>query len=113
MTINECYEILGKCVFNSIEEPWEKAVLNIQKLDHSVSFNGEYHDTSGNEKDIEVQIDIAAIKATKELHKITTEGKEDKWNRAKFHVTSSGKFNMEFIWDDDLNEEIKRLNQES
>lgn len=40
-----------------------------------------------------------------ELHEITTEGGNNRWNRAVFTLTPNGVFDMEFIWDQDLHNE--------
>ncbi|WP_161662313.1 hypothetical protein [Pedobacter sp. V48] len=44
-----------------------------------------------------------------ELHRITTEGDGNKWNGAVYESSSDGKFNMEFIWDQDFQDEVERL----
>ena len=51
------------------------------------------------------EVDFAIM----ELHKITTEGGKNKWNRAVFSVQPDGAFDMEFIWDQELQDEIERL----
>ncbi|EPF2929534.1 immunity protein YezG family protein [Vibrio navarrensis] len=47
-----------------------------------------------------------------ELHKITTENPNNKWNRAIFTLEPSGSFNIDFEWDQALADEIERLNNE-
>ncbi|MEK3916192.1 hypothetical protein [Paenibacillus sp. FSL H7-0331] len=44
-----------------------------------------------------------------ELHEITTEGGNNKWNKAVFSVQPDGAFDMKFIWDQELQDEIERL----
>jgi len=110
-TINECYEVLGQTVFRSIDDSWIRAVLNIRKLERSATFNGEYWNVAGLQKNIEVNIDLTTVKAVKRIHEIITAKNNSKWNRAKFHVTSEGKFEMEFIWDQELQNEVDRLNK--
>ena len=46
------------------------------------------------------------------LHQITTEDSDNKWNRAKFTLEPTGKFNIDFEWDQALADEIERLNNE-
>ncbi|MCL1670015.1 hypothetical protein M2T82_18285 [Elizabethkingia ursingii] len=50
--------------------------------------------------------------AIMELHEITTEGGNNKWNKAIFTLTPDGDFDMEFIWDQELQNEIDRLANE-
>ena len=69
--------------------------------------------TRANKKDIEVEnIDDDVTDWLSQLHEITTEGGNNKWNRAIFTLFSTGKFDMEFIWDQELNDEIERLSKE-
>lgn len=47
-------------------------------------------------------------RAVFDLLKIMTEGSDkNKWNRATFTVTPDGKFNMEFNWDQELDNKIR------
>ncbi|OAN11073.1 hypothetical protein A3K86_19055 [Photobacterium jeanii] len=46
------------------------------------------------------------------LHQMTIENNFSKWNRAKFTLEPTGKFNMEFEWDQALFDEVERLNNE-
>ena len=55
---------------------------------------------------------INKIQALHHLHQITTKGGHNRWNRAVFKLWPDGKFNMEFIWDQELHDEIERLNKE-
>lgn len=48
----------------------------------------------------------------KELHEITTEGGNNRWNRIEFKLSSDGKMNLEFIWDQELFDELERLSKE-
>ena len=50
--------------------------------------------------------------ALMELHSITTEGGSNKWNRAIYTLMPDGKFDMEFIGDQELQDEIERLSKE-
>ncbi|HEY8400102.1 MAG TPA: immunity protein YezG family protein [Cytophagaceae bacterium] len=47
------------------------------------------------------------------LHTTTTEEDKNKWNKAKFSVTPDGKFDMEFIWDQEWQDEIDGYNQQA
>lgn len=38
-----------------------------------------------------------------------TEGGKAKWNKAVFYLNADGSFNMEFEWDQKLQDEIERL----
>ncbi len=112
MTVDEIYLKIGQEIFNVIEsENWEKARLEIEVLgDGVVGYTGDYIEKN----DVE-NIDVENIDDKDEwlieLHKITTEGGNNRWNRAVFSITSEGQFDMEFIWDQELNDEIERLSK--
>lgn len=111
MTVDEIYLKIGQEIFNVIEsENWEKALLEFEVVgDGVVGYTGDYIENS-NKKEIDVEnIDDDITDWISELHEITTEGGNNKWNRAVFSLTSQGKFDMEFIWDQELNDEIERL----
>ena len=52
------------------------------------------------------------LKKIDELHKITTEGGHNKWNRLEYKLTSDGEMDLDFIWDQELFDEIERLSKE-
>lgn len=114
MTVDEIYENIGQSLFNVIEnENWDEAILNIEFVGEGViGYNGHYISNSLKE-DISVRQFPREIRNwIRELHEITTEGGNNKWNRAIFTLFSTGKFDMEFIWDQELNDEIERLSKE-
>jgi hypothetical protein len=112
MTVNEIYERIAQNLHNAIDSPnWEKAVLNIE-FEGVVGYNGDYEDKA-EKKSISVrQISREIRHWIRELQEITTEGGNNKWNRAIFTLFPTGKFDMEFIWDQELNDEIERLSKE-
>ena len=111
MTVDEIYSNIGQSILNAIEDgSWTKASLNIEIVgDGVVGYSGEY-ETGGDTKDISVRKISRDIRSwVRELHKITTEGENNKWNRAIFSLMPDGKFDMDFIWDQALQDEIERL----
>jgi len=51
-------------------------------------------------------------KVIQELHAITTEDGHSRWNRLRFTLYSTGKFDTDFIWDQEYQDEIDSLNKE-
>jgi hypothetical protein len=87
-----------------------KAKLDIEVIGEMVSFTGNYLNNKNETKQIDVEeFDFQLTFDVLELHKITTEGGNNKWNRAVFSVQPDGAFDMEFIWDQELQDEIERL----
>lgn len=111
MTVDEIYSNMGQNIFNCIEDGnWTKARLNIEITgDGVVGYFGEY-EISGDIKDISVRRISRDIRSwIRELHRITAEGGNNRWNRAVFSLTRDGKFDMDFIWDQPLQDDIERL----
>jgi len=114
MTVDEIYSSIGQSILSSIEDGnWTKARLDIEIVgDGVVGYSGEY-EIIGDIKDISVRKISRDIRNwVRELHKITTEGESNKWNRAVFSLTPDGKFDMNFIWDQALQDDIERLAKE-
>lgn len=111
MTVDEIYTRIGQEIVNVIEsDNWTSARLIFERVGSGVvGYTGRYiENDSISDIDVEdINDDISDW--INELHEITTEGGNNKWNRAIFIVTSEGKFDMELIWDEELNNEIERL----
>ncbi|AQW99499.1 hypothetical protein M2T70_11525 [Elizabethkingia anophelis] len=114
MSVDEIYLIIAQNIANSIQsEDWNKATLNIQGDDSYVDTTGEYLDSNDVAQSLDVHnFDADVDFAIMELHEITTEGGNNKWNKAIFTLTPDGGFDMEFIWDQELQNEIDRLANE-
>ncbi|WP_436484727.1 immunity protein YezG family protein [Chitinophaga sp. ARDCPP14] len=110
MTVDEIYLAMAKNISSVIKEDWQSAVLNLEVLDGMVSNTGTYINTSHEEKQIDVdEFDFQLTFDILELRSITTEGENNKWNKAIFRLESDGKFNMEFIWDQQLHDQVEKL----
>lgn len=112
-SIDEIYHDIAQSIVATIEnDNWTAAQLHIEVVGEGVvGYTGQY--TIGTEKhDIAVRKLPREIRNwIRELHEITTEGGNNKWNRAIFKLTSSGKFEMEFNQDEALQDEIERLSK--
>ncbi|RNL55907.1 hypothetical protein [Pedobacter jejuensis] len=109
MTVDEIYEKIGYSITNAIKvDNWNKAQLALEVVGDSVDFKGYLNE---NEK-FDAPGGFSLAKSILNLHEITTEGGNNKWNRAIFTLFSTGKFDMEFIWDQELQDEVERLSKE-
>ena len=114
MTVDEIYLKIAKEIFDAIEDAnWSSATLRIELVgDGVVGYTGEYI-KENDQKDISIRkISREMRNWVRDLHAITTEGGANKWNRAVYTLTPDGKFDMEFIWDQELQDEIERLSKE-
>ncbi|WP_436484615.1 hypothetical protein [Chitinophaga sp. ARDCPP14] len=111
MTADEIYLSIAKGIANAIDESnWTNAKLDIEVVANGVvGYTGDYQAGS-------TAVDLSVRKIPreirnwiKELHSITTEGGANKWNRAIFRLEPDGKFNIEFIWDQQLHDQVENL----
>ncbi len=112
MKVEEIYQILGQSIVDSIEDDWIKAKLDVKYTNKSGGFHLNYWDINKQSQSVSLQGSYQAYNAVKELHKITTKGGNNKWNRLKFQLTSDGEMDLEFIWDQELYDELDRLSND-
>ena len=111
MTVNEIYQEIGQSLMNYISEKWNKAILEITRVEKSVGWKGVYVDAQGVQKDIDIWEYSLNPKIIQELHSITTEGGKNKWNKLKFVLFPAGKFEVNFIWDQEYQDAVDKANQ--
>lgn len=113
MTVDEIYEKIAQNIVRNIQhDDWIKATLHIEADNNYSNFKGSYLDSGNNEHQIDVHnFDADLGFAIMELHQITTEGGNNRWNKGVFSLTADGQFDMDFIWDQALFDEIEKLAQ--
>jgi len=112
-TVDEIYLAIATDIANAIKEDWTSAVVNFEVLDGMVGYDGSYESGSGHEEQIDVEeFDFQLTFDLLELHGITTAGGSNRWNRAVFRLEPQGKFDMQFVWDQELHDEVEKLAKE-
>lgn len=106
MEISDIYREIGQNILDSISDNWVEAKLNIEYAG-SVGFNLEYKNKDREEKSAKFQNAFSASRKIKDLHVITTENEKNKWNRAVFSLKPDGDFDIEFVWDQELQDEVE------
>jgi len=107
--IDEIYQSIAVGISKNIDGQWDKSLLLVEFFDGAANFKGEFY--FQNEKKY-FRVDDDAFDDFEEIYEITTENSENKWNRAIFSLELTGSFNLEFEWDQELADEIERLNIE-
>jgi hypothetical protein len=113
MTVDEIYLKIGQEIVNVIEtDNWKNARLEFEIAGEGiVGYTGDYLENDET-MDISVEnIDDDITDWLNELHEITTEGGNNRWNKSVFSLTPDGKYDMEFIWDQELYDEVQRLSK--
>ena len=111
-SVDEIYLNIAHKVVEKIDGNWVKAELNAEVYGDASKFRGVYSSSFEEEQPKFFKIHHELFDLFEELHKLTTEDSENNWNRAKFTLESSGKFNIDFEWDQELADEIEKLNNE-
>ncbi len=111
MTVDEIYLSIAKNIINSTDSGWDEAILNVERAaDDAIKFKGGC--SSGEDYTSFKFRNFDRRQLTKDfhqLHSITTENDSNQWNRAKFTLAPSGKFSIDFEWDQSLADEIESL----
>ncbi len=106
-TVSEIYHQIGQRIIDSIEEQWDEAKLLIEYVG-GVKTYLEYKNND-QMKNVILIDSFKNMRDIKELNNITSENEKNRWNKAIFTLFPTGKFNMEFIWDQALQDEIEKL----
>ncbi len=111
MTDIEIYQKIKDRITESISEKWEKAVVDITRVEGSVGFTGRYYTVGNTQKNLEANFDFFDGLALHELHSNMLNSGKDNWNKLAFVLFPSGEFKTEFIWDQAYQDEIDGLNK--
>lgn len=116
METTEIFELLGSKVLDSIGDVgrWKSASLKIKKLDKNVGFESYYTNSIGDKVDIDTSVNYQTAKAVIKLYEITQNYplEHKKWNRAIFTLYPDNKFDMEYMWDQELQDRVDGYNNE-
>jgi hypothetical protein len=100
-TIDEIYLSIAQAVVDSIDETWDEARIEVEFVEDTAEFDCVYL-KSETKEEMDFDVDFQMYKDFKELHKITTEGNSNLWNRALFKLKPSGEFSIDFKWDEEI-----------
>jgi len=106
-------EIASYVIKSELDSKWNKALLKIAIIEDSVEFNLNFSYES-NKKNTKLN---GAFMCSREVHKLyeLTQNhplQHKNWNRAVFTLFPDNKFDMEYIWDQELQDEVDGYNKE-
>lgn len=111
MTVNEIYLVIGQSMYDSIDDVrWIEANLNIEIQEKYIGTNLYYTTINDEKKSIKLLKEPNFSDSVHELHAITTEGGHNRWNKLEFTLYPDFKFNLEFIWDQEWQDEVDGYN---
>jgi hypothetical protein len=110
MEFGEIYNLIGSNIIHCLDGKWKEAKLFIEAYPDYVKFTGEYLDQANQNKKMKIRnFNLDEVEnAVWELLKITTKNENNRWNKAIFRVWPDNNFDMDFIWDQELDDEIKK-----
>ena len=117
METQKIFELLANKVLDSVEGiiNWKSAALKIKRLEGNVGFESYYVSSNEGQIDIDTKVNYQTAKAIHKLYEFTQNNplKHKKWNRAVFTLYPDNQFNMEYIWDQELQDEVDGYNKEN
>lgn len=109
--VSEVYQLLAVSILDSAgnNNDWKKAMLKLTVLENVVEYNLSFFNSNDDRKGARFNIPDSSDLSEKiiSFQKVTTGEDNNGWNRAVFTLDPKGKFDMEFIWDQELNDEIE------
>ena len=112
MTVDNIYLTIAQQICRLIEDDkWESAIFKIKRQENHVGFNGHYFDQNKNKQFLDVWNMDMNTDIIHKLHAITTEGGHNRWNKLEFTLLPDGKFDLQFIWDQEWQDEINGYNK--
>lgn len=106
MTVDNIYLEIARSIIDAIETQWSVAIINCELAENSGAFKCIYKEDNDSAFDYDFDITYETFKAFEKLHEITTSGGSN-WNRAKFTLYPTGKFSIDFEWDQGLADEVE------
>jgi hypothetical protein len=113
MTVNDVYSHLGEKIINAIPpniSNWEKSIMTVHRQEGYIA-TGAIVIVNGNIIPLDdLDAGFYTSQYIHELHTITTEGGHNRWNKLEFTLFPDGKFDLQFIWDQEWQDEIDGYN---
>ncbi len=116
MTVNQIYTYLGQKIFDAIPDEindWNRAIMFAKRLDKYFSAEAKLFLKVGEIELNNFEARWEMSEYVHELHAITTEGGHNRWNRLEFTLFPDFKFDLQFIWDQELQDEVDGYNNKS
>ncbi|WP_394145530.1 immunity protein YezG family protein [Vibrio atypicus] len=101
--IDSIYLSIANGILGNIKGEWDSAVIYAELFDDAGSFKGECFNNT-NKLFFKVYHD--ALDDFEDLKEIMCNDDSNQWNKARFTLYPSGKFNIEFEWDQALEDEV-------
>jgi len=108
-TVDEIYKSIALNMADNLLDDWNEAYIDAERdADDAIELGGGFSTNDTQFTSFKFRnFDRRIIRDFHDLHKITTEGDSNQWNRAKFTLFPDGNFTIDFKWDQELADEIE------
>ncbi len=104
--MEKIYKYIGKVLNKGIGKiDWSTITLNIKAKVGYRGYDGTYLDSSRSVHDLDIDIPFEMDEKIGQLLELSKKNNFAPWNRAVYTLEKSGHFDMEFIWDQALQDE--------
>lgn len=114
METTEIFQLLAAKVLESVDRvpTWQSAALKIKRLEKNVGFESYYLSETGEQVDVDTSVNYQTAKAVHNLYDITQNHPlpHKNWNRAIFTLFPDNKFDIEYMWDQELQDRVDGFN---
>ena len=111
--MEEIIRILTSNILKLInDEKFQYIKLKIKRLERNVGFQGYFINDIGERKSLNVWDFDFDTNIIHDLYRVTQEHQfqHANWNRAIFTLFPTNEFEIEYIWDQELQDEVDRIN---
>ena len=113
--MDDILQDISNVLMKYLNEEHTKLELFFKRTDGSSGFHGNIYNSNGKKSPLNIDDydDDFLFDHFESLYQtMTKDSDKHKWNRAKVTLTSDGKLNIKFEWDQELEDELKRLEEE-
>lgn len=100
--LEDLYKIIGDELYNSLKSDWDKIELNIECSDDHIGMNAKYLINGEWKNNLDHDLTRETMLSIIDFHKDSEKNNFAPWNRAVYTLEKNGHFDMEFIWDQEL-----------
>ena len=101
----DLYKIIGNELYSSLKSDWDKIELNIECSDDHIGMNAKYLINGEWKNNLDHDLTTDTMLSIIDFHKNSEKNNFAPWNRAVYTLEKNGHFDMEFIWDQALQDE--------
>lgn len=108
---DKVYNGIANAILDSVDDDWASARLEIEIDSGFFSFYCIKINKDSIENPVRFIKEDNFSDSIKWLHTFTSSIGNTKWNRAHFTMDNSGKFDMQFIWDQETQDKVDAINK--